>query len=691
MRLGIAFAACALFALGAAEAAEPHGAATPAADPAESYLAPGRTSPLLGTSIVRLRKRAAREGTLRVIVGLRLPEPFAPDANLESKGAMRQQKAMGLAKQNLLQRHYGAKPVPGRDFLHIPFLTVEVDAAALAALLADDGVTSIEESITMEPMLMNSGPLVSAPLAWSSGWTGAGQYIVDIDTGYQTDHPFFANRIAWEACFSSTEPMTGPVTMSSCTTGGPQMFGPGAASLQGSDVAGFDHGTLTLGIAAGRDPGNLGFSGIARDASIIAIKAASRGCLNTAPPCATFNDDDVLQALNYVYGLRYTFPIAAINMSFANRLLFYNSRSACSDAHPSFAATVAMLKSAGIATIAAAGNDSRSTGIDFPSCITGVVAVSATTKDDQVAYFSNSDSILDLWAPGAGYSTSPNCSTLPPVCTSSSCCIWSSLPLSNYGGSSGTSLAAPHVTGAFAILKQRTPKASVDKLLTDLQLTGLPITDSRNQVTRSRINIAQALTRGDSTPPTVPQGLTATAIATNVVSVCWQPASDDYGVDHYVVERRSSLVNGFYPVAPNDPGPCFTDMATNGMLEYRVKAVDGSGNESAYSRSDYATTFPFSDDPIVAGSTLVRGAHVAELRQAVDAWRSFSGNLPFWSSYAAPTGPVQASDFTDLVAAYNVARRAMGLPDFAYVNTTAPAAGGVIVAPHIQQIRDSLK
>jgi Ca2+-binding RTX toxin-like protein len=59
---------------------------------------------------------------------------------------------------------------------------------------------------------------------------------------------------------------------------------------------------------------------------------------------------------------------------------------------------------------------------------------------------------------------------------------------------SGTSMATPQVAGAWALLKQKTPSASVDSLLSSLQSTGTPVTDTRviGGVTKPRINIADA-------------------------------------------------------------------------------------------------------------------------------------------------------------------------------------------------------
>src|SRR5205085_3539368 len=69
---------------------------------------------------------------------------------------------------------------------------------------------------------------------------------------------------------------------------------------------------------------------------------------------------------------------------------------------------------------------------------------------------------------------------------------------------SGTSMAAPHVAGSWAILKQATPASSVDQVLGSLQSTGVPITDTRSgtPVTRPRIRVDLAVDQ--LVPPTLP-------------------------------------------------------------------------------------------------------------------------------------------------------------------------------------------
>lgn len=123
------------------------------------------------------------------------------------------------------------------------------------------------------------------------------------------------------------------------------------------------------------------------------------------------------------------------------------------------------LRSAGIATVIANGNAGRTNVISSPACISTSIAVGNTTKNDTVSPTSDVAEIMDLFAPGAGINSSMNGGA--------------------YAALSGTSMAAPHVAGAWALMKEAAPNASVSNILSAFDQTGKPITDPPPPAARS--------------------------------------------------------------------------------------------------------------------------------------------------------------------------------------------------------------
>lgn len=90
-----------------------------------------------------------------------------------------------------------------------------------------------------------------------------------------------------------------------------------------------------------------------------------------------------------------------------------------------------------------------------------------------VAGYSNSSAYLKLLAPGSS--------------------INSSIPGGEFAYFNGTSMAAPHVAGAWAVVKSKYPNASVDEILAALTNYGQAVTDTRNNITKPRLRLSSAI------------------------------------------------------------------------------------------------------------------------------------------------------------------------------------------------------
>lgn len=432
--------------------------------------------------IADLVARAAVDGEIRVMVQVAAPQ--VPEGLLTAAEAGRQRAAIAARQRGVAAQVSGSGAHELHRFRHIPFSLYRADANGLRALGHAPWVVGLNEDVPEPPALADSAAIIGAPAAWSQGADGTGKVVAVLDTGVDLAHPFFSSpgKIVAEGCFSSNVNET---TLSLCPDGEETSFQPGAGDACPPDVAGCDHGTHVAGIAVGNDGVGPDY-GIARGAGLITIQVytlfvCQLGC-NTYSGSASSYPSDQTRALEQLYEWRDTYPIAAVNMSVGGGS--FSDQAACDEANTARKAAIDNLRSVGIPAIIASGNFSQRNAMTQPGCISSAISVGATNDDDTVASFSNIAPFIGLLAPGVG--------------------INSSVPGGGTAELSGTSMATPHVAGAWAILRQGAPGASLDELFAALRATGTLVDDQRSNgsVTgMARINVDQALAALLSTEP----------------------------------------------------------------------------------------------------------------------------------------------------------------------------------------------
>jgi len=511
-----------------------------------------------------LLTEATAAGQIRVIVSLAVAT--RPEGALAGPAAIEaQRRAIARAQDAVRARLAGLPARISHTYTIIPALAATVDATALRALAAAPEVVSISRDRPLPPLMDRSNAIIGAPAAWAAGYTGAGQTVAVLDTGVDKNHPFLAGQVVAEACFSTTYAPFGATSL--CPGGAASSTAPGAGEDCGS-IDGCSHGTHVAGTVAGKptsvniNGANVTLSGVAPEAKLIAIQVFSRfdsAVYCGSEPCVLSFTSDQIAALEHIYTLRNSHAIASVNMSLGGGQFFTN----CDDDPTK--EMIDQLRSVGIATVIASGNEGFTNSLSSPACISSAVSVGATTTQrvgtvDQVASFSNSASFLSLLAPGH--------------------VIFSAVP-GGYDGYSGTSMATPHVAGAWAVLKQAVPAASVTTILTALQQTGAAITDSRNGITKARIQINAALAQllpqvtatptATSTPtatPTIPT--TQTPIPTPTT----QPGGAPTVYINYLdgAPGSSFLVEGF-----NFPPGVTLELRINDVLVSNAITTDQDG------------------------------------------------------------------------------------------------------------------
>jgi thermitase len=262
--------------------------------------------------------------------------------------------------------------------------------------------------------------------AWQDGATGSNEIIVGvIDEGIQIDHPDLAANV-W------TNPFDPPDGVDNDGNGyiddihGWDVLHDDNTVYDGGAAGTTDtHGTHVAGIIGARGGNRIGIAGINWKVTLISCKwGEGEGAALDAVKCL-----DYLTDLKTRHGLN----IVAVNNSWGGG----GYSQALLDA-------IDRAGDAGILFVAAAGNDSSDNDAapHYPSnyrCTRGgtrefdcVVAVAALNSFGTLASFSNYGAAeVDLAAPGVA--------------------IYSTLPPNRYGPLNGTSMAAPHVTGAIAL------------------------------------------------------------------------------------------------------------------------------------------------------------------------------------------------------------------------------------------------
>lgn len=178
------------------------------------------------------------------------------------------------------------------------------------------------------------------------------------------------------------------------------------------------HGTMVAGVIAAVANNGIGIAGVDKKCKILPVKVAGAD--------GNFYSSDIINGIYYAVDR----GADVINMSFGGQ----------TDAAYDQAIADALWDAynAGIVLVAASGNDSGA--VSFPAALPPVISVGATDKNDNIAEFSNYGPELNLVAPGVDIYTT-----------------YSDGVKEGYASASGTSMAAPLVSGIAALLLAEKP------------------------------------------------------------------------------------------------------------------------------------------------------------------------------------------------------------------------------------------
>ncbi|HET7679066.1 MAG TPA: S8 family serine peptidase [Xanthobacteraceae bacterium] len=425
-----------------------------------------------------LLAKARRKPHIRVTVGVRMN--LEHEDRLSAAQARAQADAQRRLEDGVLRRAFGAR-IPDRVVRYpgfIPFVTLNVGAREVERLLSDPAVSSIEEPVAAirgsTSALTSAALLIKALGVWTQGFRGSGWHMAILDTGVAPAHPALSGKVAAQACYSTHDPAD---SKSSLCPGHLQevIERDSANASKYCRIQGCEHGTGVAHIA----------TAVAPHAKIIAMQVHTKvadhlQCVAaglTETPCVIAYSDDIRLALFRVYTLRFL-RIAAVNLSIHARAF----RAHCDSWVPSVTSAVNKVHQAEIAVVSISGNDGRDGVNSWPGCISNVISVGGTVTTaelDRAWSGSNLSPLTDLMAPGFDLivAKSPSGTVV----------------------TNGTSFAAPHVSGAFALMKgmranrpvgATTAPPKISEILAALECTGKPVT--RAGVTKPRIDLFAA-------------------------------------------------------------------------------------------------------------------------------------------------------------------------------------------------------
>jgi hypothetical protein len=198
------------------------------------------------------------------------------------------------------------------------------------------------------------------------------------------------------------------------------------------------------------------------------------------------------------------------------------------------------------------------------------------------------------------------------------------------------------------------------------------------------VNATMTGSRGVTVGPPTPTGLVATATSTTQVTLTWNASA---GATQYEVVRGTGA-----PIVTASANYTDNSVTAGNAYVYTVRALDASARRSPYSAPDVATTILFTDDPVLAATTLVKGVHITELRQAANALRTAAG-LPAatFTDASLPGVAAKVVHVQELRTAIAPARSTLGLTTIVYTDPTLTAGTTLVKAAHVQELRNAVK
>ncbi|MFH8473953.1 S8 family serine peptidase [Streptomyces sp. NPDC018000] len=316
-------------------------------------------------------------------------------------------------------------------------------AATKAPKLAD-GIKKLWLDKPVKVTLDQSVPQIGAPEAWAAGYDGSGTKVAILDTGIDSSHPDVAGRVKTAQNFTDD---------------------PDAVDHHG-------HGTHVASTIAGSGAASGGkYKGVAPGADLYIGKVLNNA--GEGPQSGV------------IAGMEWAVDQGADVVSMS-----LGSAAGSDGTDPLSQAVNELTESSDTLFVIAAGNTGPTKGtVGSPGAAEDALTVGAVNKQDQLAGFSSRGPVKDTFAvkpeitaPGVGIVAARAAGTSMGTPVDG-----------NYTSANGTSMATPHVSGAAAILVQRHPDWTADRLKQVLVSTAKQGSYNAYQGGNGRVDVPKAI------------------------------------------------------------------------------------------------------------------------------------------------------------------------------------------------------
>ncbi len=398
------------------------------------------------------------------------------------------------------------------------------------------------------------GADIDAPDAWDLRNSAAGVIVAVVDTGVRLTHEDLRGNLWTNAGEAGTDTAGRNKATNGVDDDGDgyidDVHGINAINQSGNPDDDYGHGTHVAGIIGATGNNRVGIAGVAWRVQLMALKAldaTGEGTISDAIECLDYARAHGAKVVNASWG-SYQFTSQALRDAIAN------------------------LRDAEIIFVAACGNSSSDNDVNplFPASyeFDNIVAVAASTRTDNASSFTNwGRTTVDLAAPGSVFST------------------WKGAD-NDYRHYEGTSMAAPHVAGAAALIWALNPALTYRQVIAAILANTDTLPDFAGKtVTGGRLNLALALSAvvllpAETVPPLVSMSrprLASTVRGTGVTVAA--TASDNVGVESVQFTLDGQKLGPAITVAPYTYTWNSTTVA-NGVHVIGAYAFDEAGNKT---------------------------------------------------------------------------------------------------------------